>query len=180
MELQDKKNKTTKFVTNLAWVFVGFFGYSTVSTLLQSILFFIKPPLELFKKFFTTFTNIGLMEYMPPAWMYILENMYIFASISFAFSLITLTASFAFLKRKNWARIFFAVFMLATMVVSIAGFFFHHHLLLEIPTDKELRTLVEAINRLLNISFTAMVIVIIALHSWLAYKLLSKNIKNEF
>jgi hypothetical protein len=70
--------------------------------------------------------------------------------------------------------------MLATMVLSIAGFFFHNHLLLEIPADKELRSLVEAINRMLNISFTAMIIVIIAFHSWLAYKLLSKNIKNEF
>jgi hypothetical protein len=120
------------------------------------------------------------MEYMPPTWIYILENMYIFALVSFVFSLISLLASFAFLKRKDWARIFFAVFILATMVLSIAGFFFHHHLLLEIPTDKELRSVVEAINRLLNISFFAMIIIIIAFHSWLAYKLLSQNIKNEF
>lgn len=171
----------SKFVTNLSWVLVGFFGYSTITSLLQSIMFFFKPPPELLKAFSAIFPNMAfIMEYLPPTWKYSLEHMHLFTAISFILSLITSIASFAFLKRRNWARIYFAVFLLVTIAISVVGFFFRRLFLLEIPTDPELGILIESINRMLNLSFAALVIIIIASHGWLAYKLLSKNVKHEF
>ncbi len=171
----------SKFVTNLAWVLVGFFGYSTISSLLQSIMFFFKPPPELLKEFSAIFPNMSLiMEYLPPTWKHSLEHMHFFTAISFILFLITLIASFAFLKRRNWARIYFALFLLVTIAISVVGFFFRRIFLLEIPTDPELGILIESINRMLNLSFAAMVILIFISHGWLAYKLLSKNVKDEF
>lgn len=171
----------SKFVTNLSWVLVGFFGYSTVTSLLQSIMFFFKPPAELLKEFSVIFPNMSLiMEYLPGAWKYSLEHMHLFTAISFLLSLITLIASFAFLKRRNWARIYFAIFLLVTIAISIVGFYFRRMFLLEIPKDPELGILIESVNRLLNLSFAALVIIIIASHGWLAYKLFSKNVKHEF
>jgi hypothetical protein len=171
----------SKFVTNLSWVLVGFFGYSTVTSLLQSIMFFFKPPAQLLKDFPAIFARFGpIIEHLPGAWKYSLEHMHLFTAISFILSLITLIASFAFLKRRDWARVYFAVFLLVTIAISVVGFLFRRLFLLEIPTDPELGILIESINRMLNLSFAAMVIIIIASHGWLAYKLLSKKVKGEF
>lgn len=171
----------SKFVTNLSWVLVGFFGYSTVTSLLQSIMFFFNPPPELLKEFSVIFPNMSLiMEYLPPAWKYSLENLHLFTAISFLLSLITLIVSFAFLKRRNWARIYFATFLLVTIAIGVVGFFFRHLFLFKIPTDPDLSILIESINRMLNLSFAALVIIIVISHGWLAYKLLSKKVKGEF
>lgn len=172
-----------KFVTNLAWVLVGFFGYSTVTSLLQTIMFFFKPPLELLKEFSAIFANANIspiMEHLPRTWKYGLAHMHFFTGISFLLSLITLIASFAFLKRRDWARIYFAVLMIVTIAISIIGFYFRRMFLLEIPQDPELGILIESINRMLNLSYAVLVIIIIAFHGWLAYKLLSRNVKYEF
>jgi len=171
----------SKFVTNLSWVLVGFFGYSTVTSLLQTVVFFFKPPHDLRKEFSAIFASMApIMDHLPPAWKYSLEHVHLFTAISFILSLITLIASFAFLKRRDWARIYFAVFMIVTIALSVVGFLFRRMFLLEIPADPELGILIESINRMLNLSFAAMVIIIIASHGWLAYKLFSKNVKDEF
>lgn len=171
----------SKFVTNLSWVLVGFFGYSTVTSLLQTVVFFFKPPHDLLKEFSAIFASMApIMDHLPPAWKYSLEHIYLFTAASFILSLITLIASFAFLKRRDWARVYFAVFLLVTIAISVVGFLFRRIFLLEIPTDPELGILIESINRMLDLSFAAMVILIITSHGWLAYKLLSKKVKGEF
>lgn len=175
---EEKKGyKKSKFVTNLGWIFIGFFGYSTTVTLLQSIVFLIKPPIELLKGIFTC---INVMDYIPPAFIYVLKNLRLFTMMSFILSIITLIASFAFLKRRNWARIFFAIFMIGTIVFSFTGIFHHDVFMLDIPVDENMGEIVYKMNKVIGVFLITMVIIIFVLHGWLAYKLLSKNVREEF
>jgi len=179
MEQPKGGNKKSKFVTNLAYILIAFFGYSTTATLAQSIIFFFRPPIELLRMISTT-TNIDILEFMPPAFIYVMEHIHLFLSVSFVFSLISLISSFAFLKRRNWARIFFVVFMIVTIVFSFSGFLFHDAFMVEIPADEVLREIVESMNKLIDISLIALVVIIALFHTWLAYKLLSNSVRDEF
>jgi len=179
MEQRNRGNKKSKFVTNIGYIFIGFFGYSTTSALVQSIIFLFKPPIELLRMI-SPATNIDITAFMPPAFIYIMEHIHLFLSVSFVFSLISLIASFAFLKRRNWARIFFVVFMIGTIGFSVTGFLFHDALMVEIPVDENLQEIVASMNKLINISLIAMVVIIVLFHTWLVYKLLSKSVSVEF
>ncbi len=179
MEQQNKGNKKSKFVTNLAYILIAFFGYSTTASLVQSIIFLFKPPIELLRMISPT-TNIDITAFMPPAFIYIMEHIHLFLSVSFVFSFISLFASFAFLKRRDWARIFFVVFMIVTIVFSFTGFLFHDAFMVEIPADEVLREIVASMNKLINMSLIALVVIIALFHTWLAYKLLSNSVKEEF
>ncbi len=179
MEQRNSGNKKSKFITNIGYVFIGFFGYSTTATLLQSIIFLFKPPIELLRMISPT-TDIDITVFMPPAFIYVMEHIHPFLSVSFVFSLISLIASFAFLKRRNWARIFFVVFMIVTIVFSFTGIFFHDAFMLEIPADENMRVIVESVNKLIKMSLIAIVVIIVTLHGWLAYQFISKSVREEF
>ena len=179
MEQRKRGDKRSKFVTNLGYIFIGFFGYSTTAALVQSIIFLFKPPIELIRMI-SPAKNIDIMAFMPPAFIYVMEHIHLFLSVSFVFSLISLIASFAFLKRRNWARIFFVVFMIITIVFSFSGFLFHDDFMVEIPADENLQEIVASMNKLINMSLIALVVIIVLFHTWLVYKLLSKGVKEEF
>jgi hypothetical protein len=169
--------KDSRFVTILAWVFIGFFGYSVISTLVQGIVFYITPPLELLGRFFP---DLDIRMFLPPAFIYFAEHIHGFLSVTFVVSLVALFVSFAFYKRRNWARISMAVFMVATIVFSFMGFYFHDAFLLPAGAGEGMQRIVDSMNRLMGIFLIVIVIVITLFHGWLTYKLLSKPIRDQF
>ena len=70
--------------------------------------------------------------------------------------------------------------MIGAIVFSFSWFLFHDYFMVEIPSDEVLLEIVELMNKLINISLIALVVIIVLFHTWLAYKLLSKSVKYEF
>ncbi|MCP4149498.1 MAG: DUF2157 domain-containing protein [bacterium] len=125
--------------------------------------------------------DIDVTVLMPQVIISCLENWYLEISvISFVVSAVCTVVSYAFVKRRNWARIFFVVFLLLSAVVSGGGIFFQGQFQVPVPGDMSMVPVVEAVNKSLTISLYVMVIVIVVFHCWLAFKLLSKEIKEEF
>jgi hypothetical protein len=175
--MQTETNKDSRFVTILAWIFIGFFGYSVVSTLVQSVVFYITPPLDMIQRFFP---DLDITMFLPPAFIYFSEHIHVFLSVTFSVSLVSLFVSYAFYKRRNWARIFMAVLMIVTIIFSFTGFFFHNAFLLPDAGSEGMQQITNSMNRLMGISLIVIVVLITLFHGWLAYKLLSKNIMKQF
>lgn len=173
-----KQQKETKFVTVLSWVFMGFSGYSTTLSFFFFILFLFKPPVELLEMINS---YIEILIFIPPKIITLLKNHYIaFSLFSLAFSITLLTVSFALLKRRNWARIFTVFIMMLTMALSITGLFFHDFFMLAIPGNEYLQEVIERMNKIIDIALILLTIVIVLLHGWLTWKLLSKPVRDEF
>ncbi|MCK4765885.1 MAG: hypothetical protein KAW12_27035, partial [Candidatus Aminicenantes bacterium] len=173
-----KQQKDSKFITILAYIMMAFCGYLTLVSLVLSILFFFKPPLELLAPLDE---YIGILQLFPPSIVAILKNHY--HKISFCYliiSAVTLSASFALLKRRHWARVYVAVFFILTMVLSVVEVFFPEHYLLPVPAEDSLRPVIESMNKSVAFLVKIMAVAIVGLHSWVAYKLFSKDIKKQF
>ncbi len=168
----------TKFVTMLAWVIMGFFGYAATVSFLSLVVYFFKSPVELLG---ILDSYIEITPFIPPAVVHFLENYYIeFALFSFVLSLILLAASFSLQKRRNWARLFIIGFMLLTIVISIAGLFFHDFFMLDSGGNEYIQEALDKINDMIEISLVVFAVVVVLLHGWVAWKLLSPKVRNEF
>lgn len=167
-----------KFVTMLALVIMGFFGYSTIVSFLSLVVYLFKSPVELLG---ILDSYVEITPFIPPAIIHFLENYYIeFSTFSLVFSLIILTASFSLLKRRNWARIFIIGFMLLTIVLSIASLFFHDFFMLDNRGNEYIREAIEKMNDMIGIFLAVFAIVVVLLHGWAAWMLLSQKVRNEF
>lgn len=158
-------------------MFLIFSLYSAAASLLQIIYFMRHPPAEFLEKFFT---HMDIMKMMPPAFTFFFDHILFFSVLSLAFSLASLAASRAFLKRRDWARVFFAVVMILSIVLSAACLFILDAFNFSTPGNPGMREMVREVNRILRIYIMVMIPMIAAFHGWLAYKLLSKQIKEEF
>lgn len=175
---KDTKNKDRKFIVSLAWVLIGFTAYSAVMSLAQGLMFLEKPPKEILTGYFE---NIDIYALLPSGLTYILENIYIELSFaSFIFSLALLYPSIALLKFHNWARIFWAVFMIATIFIGIAGLFYIDLFMPQLPASQFPPHIIASMERMYYIFYLASALIIFIFHAWVAYKLLCKDIKKEF
>ena len=173
----NSKGKKNSFITNLGWVFLVFSLYSTATSLAQLIYFLHHPPAELLGKFFTHF---NIMEFLPLAFIFVFDHIHFFSVLSLVFSLASIAASRAFLKRQDWGRVFLAIVIIVSIVFGIASLFILDAFNFNPPANPGLREMTLQINRILRLYIIVLVPVITAIHGWLAYKLLSKEIKNEF
>jgi hypothetical protein len=176
-EQTNAKRKKNTFITNLGWVFLVFSLYSAAASLAQIIYFLHHSPAELLGKFFSHF---NIMEFLPPAFIFVFDHIHLFSIISLVFSLASTAASWAFIKRRDWGRAFFAAVMIVSIIFGAACLFILDAFNFSSPTNPGLREMTRQINRILRLYIIVLIPVIAAIHGWLAYKLLSKDIKDEF
>ncbi|MCP4220267.1 MAG: hypothetical protein GY765_36890 [bacterium] len=174
----NNQNKTEKMVTNLGRVFIAFSAYSTGVSLLQGLLFLSKSPMQILLELLP---SKELLEYLPRIMISYLQDHYLLITwTSFFLSAVTLGVAFAFFKRHNWARVFFAVFMLLTIVVVIRGIFFYEAFIPNYPGIAEGSPALETIKQVILTAFIFGGTAISILHAWLGYILLSPKVKAVF
>jgi hypothetical protein len=157
---------------------MGVFGYTTTVSLIQFVIFLLKPPLELLEEF-DTYELI--LEFLPPGILYYLKHWYLqFALISFLISLVSLVASLAFLKRRNWARIVLTIVIILPIFICFLGMLYHQQLLIPVPTHIDMREVIHSTNKSIELTLVVFMLLVVLLHTWLAYKLLSKPVREEF
>ncbi|MCP5108480.1 MAG: hypothetical protein GY950_34160, partial [bacterium] len=145
----------------------------------QWIVIYFKSPREIIQGLFK---DSYILDFMPPAFFYFLDHMMHFSIVSVVVSLVTFIAAIAFLKRRNWARIYFAVFMIVTAGSGFVGIIFHDAFMMTMPPggDVNMLPMLESMNKMMNIFILVMGLMILVFHAWLANKLLSKDLKAEF
>ena len=160
------------FVTVVAWIFIVF----SALALLEFVMFAFIPLSTLFQ---------GQLPAGPNQ-----PDPALFASLMHGFmlvcSLITawvLLSSIGLLRRRNWARISFIVFMILGIVFSalyvlmgVIGAVAMHHLPADAHTPPEVQAMMPGV----MVFMAIMGLVFIGLYGWILVKLLSAKIREEF
>lgn len=160
------------FVTVVAWIFIVF----SALALLEFVLFGFIPLNTLFP---------GQMPAGPnqPDPALIASFMRGFMLVSALITAWVLLSSIGLLRRKNWARISFIIFMILGIgfsalyvLIGVIGAVAFHHL----PADAHTPPAVQAMMPGMMVFMAIMGLVFVGLYGWILVKLLSAKIREEF
>jgi hypothetical protein len=173
---------STGLVNGLAWSFIALSAGSLLLAAVQYLLFAYVVQMEPLRATIADAINLKLL---PRSAMAVVEHMPGIFMALFVTSLLTLLISIALLKRRNWARIAFVWITIATALLHIAGlllpFYFMHDFsaaLNDMPP--ELRAGVAPLMKVLSIVSIVMGIAFTGFFAWIARRLLSAEIRQEF
>jgi O-antigen/teichoic acid export membrane protein len=171
--------RRSDFVTVLAWISIILSGFFAFMMLFQSILFNSVLKNGDFDRAMSQTQNAqNINEYHQV----IMSSMqYVFILIA-VFSIFVLITSIALLKRKNWARVTFIVFLTLGIVWNVLGLVLQP-LLMPDMTDIQGQEGMAQMNEMMNVMQIGTMIFVVAftiLYAWIIKKLVSKPIKEEF
>jgi len=167
--------KKSKFVTVVAWIFIGVSIFSIVVYSLQIIVLNSFIPLAEMEKEINTdqsFANGGAY------YKFVFSNLNYVLGSFLGSTIILLISSIGLLKRKNWARLVFIVIISLSILGALAGMGFQIYFTLDLfPKDEEGFKMFKIAFILFSLFFT---IGFSAFLGWIIKKLTSQEIKNEF
>jgi hypothetical protein len=167
------------FVTALAYSFIALSCASLLMSLIQYLLFTHLLPKDALRELFIDAVQLNLI---PALIVAIIENMHVLSIALFISAGATLLLSVALLKRREWARVLFAWFLIVTALVhfgaALLPFIFVQEAAQPIP--EELRGAVETVRTVLTVSCVGMGLVFGACFAWAAKRLFDTDVKNEF
>ena len=170
------------FVTVLAWVFLVITGFSTFISVLQNIMItFFFPMAEMEAGMHSAKGS----ENLPAFVQFMLGHMQYFFLAFLLLSATMFISSVALLKRKNWARIAFIVFLAFGIAWNIGSLFFQSAFfssMSQMPSDapSEFRAQVESMAMVMLVAMSLFAIAFSALFAWLIKRLASPRIRAEF
>lgn len=169
-------------ITSLAWTFIFCAALGIGSGLLQLVMAGLIFPMEDLRY---ALGEAKKTLPLPGFFWFVFEHLQWFAAASVALSMLTLVASIALLKRKNWARIFFIVMMILGVVGNLAGAVLPYWIVslmppLDASMPAEMR---QGFDLFLKAIIAVMIIISITfavLFGWVAKALMSERVRNEF
>nr|WP_320049873.1 hypothetical protein [uncultured Desulfuromonas sp.] len=168
------------FVNVLAWIFIIFGGFSTIMSILQSIMIHMLFPREELNLAIQQAQNA---EQLPAFFGFMFNNVSLFFIFIFIVSAVSFISAIALLKRKNWARIIFIFLMTAGIVWNIGGVIVQFSIYNSIQEASSMQAPPPEFKSMLQIMKIASVIMMLAMTTLFGVvikKLTSKSIKDEF
>lgn len=175
-----KKTESEKFINVTGWFFLVIAGLSSISALIQLLLSFFPSPIEAMIEKLLPGMSGHVMSTMPSAMLYVLDHRLLISAVSLAFSLPMVWGSWAYLRRREWGRVFFIVFMAVTVVFGVLPPLFPGAFMYQPSTDPMMQQSIETMNRMMHLMLVIMAAVIVIFHGWIIYKLMSPPIRKEF
>ena len=167
------------FVNVLAWIFIILGGFATFISILQNIMIRV-----LFHKEQMTqaLQEAEHSKQIPAFALFMFEHIDQFFLLVLVVSAISFVSAIALLKRKNWARIFFIVFMSLGIVWNLGGLVMQFAVFGSMPevAGKGLPPEFENMMIVMKIASVITVLAFSALFGWIIKKLSSATIKAEF
>ncbi len=166
------ENKST-FVTVVAWIFIVLSGYAVAISLLQNVMVHVMFKSEQFP---------DMPHEMPFGASFVFSNMQLIVFAVFLILVMTLIASIGLLKRKNWARLTFIVFLSLGILWSLgaivlqAVFFSTMPEMPRGPRAEDFDTMLTVMRWFMFIFGVG----IAALFGWIIKRLTSESVKREF
>lgn len=158
-------NKST-FVTVLSWLFIVGSAFATFGSLMQNIMFSV-----VFKDEFSK---------IPQNASFFAGHFQVVLVVFFLLSILMLVASVGLLKRKNWARIIFIVFLAFGIVWMVGALVFQVFFFNTIPPEFPDDPTFQKAQAFMNVFISIFSVVISALFIWIIKRLLSAEVKEEF
>jgi hypothetical protein len=170
---QAPKTRST-FVSVVAWIFIAFSGFATLISLLQNVMFQFVFDSE-------QFGALSSSENVPELLQVFFSNPELLLAAMLFLTSLFLVSSIGLLLRKNWARVSIICLLCFGVVWNVASLFimaalFDDFAMSDFPQDDEFDRFLN-IMRVFNI---AMMIGISGLMGWIAYKLCTRSIREEF
>lgn len=171
--MNDKRPST--FVNVVAWVFIVLSSFASIVGLLQNLVLLFFFPRDSF------YTNETMAGELPAILIFMFEHFELLFLGFFLIALITLTASIALLKRREWGRKLFIailIFLILWQIVSlIFGWVFVHSMNAEMGSHGDEFRAMQITILLFNIMIAA---ALSALFGWIIKRLRSRPIRSEF
>ena len=172
------------FVTSIAWSFIVLAGLGIVWAVLQNIVFNLLVGTLDIEAVINDARSAGVM---PDMLALVFRYMRWLLLLTLMLSVLTLIASIALLRRRNWARLAFIVMMWLGVAGNLVGMWLQYQVLSGAPMQEMLKTLTAAAGipmdgliQSVQIVSALVAIVFAALFAWTAIRLDSQEIKNEF
>ena len=168
--------KRSEFVTVIAWIFIILTGFSTVVLLFQSIVFETMFPGEMGRSMTQNMGNA------PPFSRFMFGNMNVLLLAVLLISVFALITSIALLKRKNWARLLFILFLILGVLWNVAALVLQFSIFSDMTAfhnanvPQQLTSVMTAMRwmaSLIGITFAVLFL-------WMIKKLTSRDVKEEF
>lgn len=168
----------SEFVSVVAWIFIVLTGFSTVMLLIQNLV------LRTFFSDHTAQTMLRMqhMNGMPALAKFVMTDLNLVFLLLFLASLGTLVVSIGLLRRKNWARRLFIIFMAIGILWNLGSLLLQAYfmpVLFEMQGNDVPEYFMSAISSIRWVAF-AMAIAFIILYGWIIKKLSSTAVKTEF
>ena len=176
----------SSFVTSLSWSFIILAAFGALIGLLQNIMFNVMLGTMDIEVVIKDASAAGVM---PEFMAVILRHMRVLLAVTLALSLLTFFAAIALLKRRNWARIVFIVMMWLGVAGNLGGLWLQYQMLNSASMQEMMKSMnvvsgaATSMDGLIQGAMwvsALIAVVFAALFAWVAVRLSSRDIKQEF
>lgn len=181
-EKAGSEGRRSRFVTALAWIFIGLAGFSTVIAVLQNIMLALMFPVEEMR---AAVRQSEHAPQMPGFVLFLFENIRLFFAAFLAVSLGALVSAIGLLLRRNWARLLFIAIMALGVAWNLAGLampLFMASLVADMPQgpDPDLQGNFRLMWHIMTGFMVVIGLAVTALFVWIIRRLVSAEVRQEF
>jgi len=174
----EHQKKRSSFVNVFAWISIVFSGFGVLIGIMQNVM------IQTMMKDANFEQAIGQNENLPPLMKLMFENFELLVMGTLLLTIVLFITSIGLLKRKNWARLFFIVFLIVgiiwTVVVGVMQFSVMDSMMTTNTLPQDLPPEFQNMQNTMKIVMGVMMVAIVALHAYLIKRLSSDEIKQEF
>jgi hypothetical protein len=181
-EIPSPRESRSQLITLFAWFNIVLCGLSVFACLGMMLLFKTLLPAD---QMMAVMQSPEIQKIVPASAMFALRHIQAILAASLALSAVMFIASYALLKRRNWARLFWVVMMGLMVVWFMAGLFFQPDISSFLPPElnnapPEIQAQLRAMIETARISGYALSIVQAVLFVWVIWRFCSQDIRMEF
>jgi len=174
----EHQKKRSSFVNVFAWISIVFSGFGILIGILQNVM------MQTVMKDANFEQAIGQNENLPPLMKLMFENFELLVMGTLLMTIVVFIASIGLLKRKNWARIFFIVFLIVgiiwTVVSGVMQFSVMDSMMTTNTLPQDVPPEFQNIQNTMKIVMGVITIAMLGLYAYLIKRLRSDEIKQEF
>lgn len=177
-----KPQLRSSFVTVLAWIFLVITGFATFISVLQNVMITFFFPIDEMQ---AGVPSAKGSENLPAFAQFMFSHMRHFFAAFLVLSATMFVSAIALLKRKDWARIAFVIFLTLGIIWNIGGLFLQSAILSSVPqmpsnAPPEFRAQFESMATVMLVASSLFAIACSVLFAWLIKRLVSPSIRAEF
>jgi len=174
----EHQKKRSSFVNLFAWISIVFSGFGILIGIMQNVM------MQSMMKDANFEQALNQNENLPPLMKLMFENFELLVMGSLLITIVLFIASIGLLKRKNWARIFFIVFLMVGILWTVVGGVMQFSVMDSMMTASTLPQDVppefQNMQNTMKVVMGVMMVAIVGLHAYLIKRLHSDEIKQEF
>jgi hypothetical protein len=173
---QGPSAQRANFVTILAWLMIAGSACFCLISLMQNVMIHTVIPID-------ELLPVMEQQQLPALYRFFFTHIKELVFAMLLFSIFTLIASIALLKRKNWARLVFIVLFALAILGNIAGVFLQQTMMstvLNPSFSSDVEGVVSSVQTFALIANGVFALAFSALYGWLIYKLISPSVRAEF